>query len=187
MHFFLSLFFIGFSLVHVQAVTKNPDVKKYLLKIHQTSQDHYLKSFKQICEKKDSLDFDGDMELVELTKKIIQKPKLLTIRALVYAGIYCTDGVSAESLQSFLGNDLLLKHPAYLIEAISEEKLGERYAPLAEDEGREWFAVLCSDEKCKADRKKYFAQKRAALKKAKIKKQLEPTRDILLKNLKSDL
>ena len=113
---------------------------------------------------------------------------LILIRALIYSQgpNKCTDGDVAETVASHLGNEILLKYPAKLIQALSEEKRMDLYA-MVELENKDWFAVECDNDKCKSERKKFFSQKRTALTNAKIQKSLEPIRNSLLQHLKNDL
>ena len=74
-----------------------------------------------------------------------------------------------------------------LIRAIQIEDAGEKLKSIADLENADWFAVECKDEKCKIDKKSYFAKKRSALLAANIGVKYNPTRELLLKNLKSDL
>lgn len=143
-------------------------------------------AFKSACTKAKSIDFDGNSDDEEFLNKALTTGNPILIRALVYSMGKCTDGASSERLVSFLGNEILLKHPEKLIKALDDEKRTDLYY-LPEKENSDWFAVSCEDDECRTDRKKYFAQKRTALKAAQIDKSLGPIRDLLLKNLKSDL
>lgn len=143
-----------------------------------------LSSFKKSCQKNDQLDFDGGTvgDLLPLLQK---KASVWQVRALIYAEANCTDGASRERLLSALGNEILLQHPAKLVEALHEEKRAD-LSKVVEQENKDWFAVECESTKCKEERKAYFAKKRKALSGAKVKKALEPMKKDLLGALRSD-
>ncbi|MGZ3695274.1 MAG: hypothetical protein ACXWQO_14210 [Bdellovibrionota bacterium] len=137
-----------------------------------------LKTFKKSCDTNDQLDFDGGT-VGQLARQAEKKASVLKVRALLFAEEHCTDGGSQESLRTLLGNEILLKHAALLIEAVAAEKTKD-LAGLLTAENRDWYGSECENNQCRDERKAYFAKKTAAIQAAKIKKSLEPARQALL-------
>ena len=165
---------------------KRADLQQAYLKLAKEPNEKNLKSYKELCERTNSIDFDGDSEVTEATMPFLKKPNIIMAKAWVYSVGHCVDGASSLGLQMWLGNEVLMNGAAILISAIASEKVVDKVYNLAEMENTEWLAVECEAKPCELERKKFFAAKRVALQKAKIKKSHEPIRQELLKNLKSD-
>lgn len=151
-----------------------------------------LAAFKLACTRgaqtTTSIDFDGSPEANRLLTEIQGHGDFLSVRAAVHAAGHCSDGASAERIQSWLGNELLLRHPRTLVRALDAEGAVERFANVVELEDNTWFAVDCQGEaRCLRDRKAAFAKKRKALEFAKPTKSEAAARQKLLEKLRSDL
>ncbi len=145
-----------------------------------------LKNFKARCEG-DSIDFDGSLEANKMLTEIQGHGDLLSARAAVYAALHCTDGASAERLHSWLGNELLVRHPRSLVRALDAEGAADRLASVVELESSDWDAVDCrGNARCERDRKELFGRKRKALQFSKATPAEEAVRQKLLAALKSD-
>jgi len=142
-----------------------------------------LEAFKKSCSKPNNIDFDGRGG--DLFASLQKKAHVLQIRALVYAEKNCSDGSGREAVLGALGNEILLQHPAKLIQALHEEKRTD-LGKIVEQENNDWFAVECEDDTCRNNRKAYFAKKRKALESVKGKKAWGPIKSDLLSQLQSD-
>lgn len=134
-----------------------------------------------------SIDFDGNRDANKMLTEIQGHGDLLPARAAVHAALHCTDGASAERLHSWLGNELLVRHPRTLVRALEAENAADRLASVVELENSDWDAVDCGgNARCERDRKELFGRKRKALQFPKATPAEEVVRQKLLSALKSD-
>lgn len=145
-----------------------------------------LADFKKKCSIASPVDFVGDTDLYTAIQNLFQHGNVFGIRALIHADAYCADIINRKNILSWLGNELLIKHPASLIDAMSYEDQKHELYDIAELENKEWRETQCMGDPCETNRKEYFASKRKALESATIPKKHEPYRRQLLKYLTSD-
>ena len=181
----LSLAFLLVSISH-SAFAEEPKVSKLFIELVKKPSNKKLVQFKKACVRGSDVNFEGDLDVAGSVEKVVMSGSLIAIRAMVYAESHCSDGASRQSVKIDLGNPILLKHPAKLIKALALETDGRGMTHLVEVESKDWFAVECKDEKCKVERKAYFAEKRKALERAKVSSAHEPIRKALLSHLVSD-
>lgn len=160
------------------------DLTQAFLTLAKRPQPNYVKNFQTLCAlstaAKKNLNFDGDPNLANALKQLNQKGTLLGLRAILFAYQHCTDGAGAEQVRGFLGNEVLLAHPARLLQVISEQKdsqlVGEKLVK------SEYFTVECKTDqaKCLAGRKAMWQSKREALEKTKMAASLDILRNSMI-------
>lgn len=189
------------ALQHVKVAKNLEPIRKELLKDLQSvsdaatrsfinlgheSNDHQLTDFKKKCTVASPVDFKRDPEVHGTVQKALDHGNVGIIRAMIYAEAHCADITSRKIILTWLGNEILINHPANLIQAAEAEDQKHELYDIAEVSNQEWKDKQCLDDPCKMERKAYFSTKRKALSEAKIEKRLEPYRRMLLKGLTSD-
>jgi hypothetical protein len=154
------------------AFVKNPDEKT-------------LETFKAYCDK-NSVDYDGNGDGSTIIQGSLKEGNINLIRAMIYSiptkkSRRCSDGASSEAVRAALGNDILLEHPAALIQALSMEGRDDLH-DLVKNGGLKF--VDCTDKKCKAKKKSFYARKRSVLLNTKLREKYKPIRTAMLKDLK---
>ena len=160
--------------------------RQSFLKLAKEPSDKHLNEFKEKCSISNPVDFVYDSEVHQVVENLFKEGKLQLIRALMHAEPYCTDIENRKTILSWLGNEILIAHPAMLLKALQYEDKKHELYDIVEVENKEWRETKCSGDPCAANRKAYFASKRKALTEANIEKPLEPYRRMLLKALVSD-
>ncbi len=146
-----------------------------------------LENFKNACTDTSPLDFLDDKDLHQTAMDSSKVGNVFVIRALIHADAHCADIANRKRLLSWLGNEILIQHPAQFIEALSFEDQKHELYDIAEMENDYWKENKCLGDPCATSRREYFASKRNALVNAKIQPKNEPYRRQLLKYLVSDL
>lgn len=171
-------------LASIQSVT---DISKTtFLKLMSQPDATTLADFKRTCSKTSPLDFLGDTQLHSAATNLLSNGNTFGIRAIIHADAHCADVANRKRILSWLGNEILINHPASLIEAMSFEDQKHELYDIAEIENDFWRETKCFGDPCESNRREYFASKRKALEGAKVSSKNEPYRRQLLKYLVSD-
>jgi len=143
-------------------------------------------TLKKACKPSASMPIDGDADIEKALATLNLSKSVLSIRAILLIYQHCSDGAGAEDVRGFLGNEVLISQPSYLLQALSQEGADEKLAALiVRTENTEYFAVACepTDKKCSEGRRKMWADKRRALENARVSSHLKSLKESMIRAL----